>query len=202
MEMMEDDHGAYIMNSRDLCTMPRLNELLDVGLDSFKIEGRNKSEYYVAISTRAYRKAIDDWAENPTSWSAEKYVKELETLQNRGYTLGFLDGNAGPESLNYDISASNGEWRYAGRVMDKTEDSLIFEIKHKIEKGDVVEFLSPEQFEPICITMDEFYDAQSGKALEVISTGHLGQAIRIPLKKEILDKLPILSVARKFIGNK
>ena len=202
MEMMEDDHGAYIMNSRDLCTMPRLNELLEVGLDSFKIEGRNKSEYYVAIATRAYRKAIDDWAENPNSWTPDKYLKELETLQNRGYTLGFFDGNAGPESLNYDISASNGAWRYAGRVVEKTQDSVIFEIKHKIEKGDTLEFLSAEQFEPICVKMDEFYDSVTGQPLEVISTGHLGQSIRIPMKKEVLDKLTKLCVARKFIGDK
>lgn len=200
MQMDEDDHGAYIMNSRDLCLMPRLNELLDVGLDSFKIEGRNKSEYYVSVAARAYRKAIDDWAQNPKNWKPDEYVKELATLQNRGYTLGFFDGNAGPESLNYDISASNGEWRYAGRVMDKTEDSIILEIKHKIIKGDEIEFLSPYQFEPIHVKISDFYDAQNGKSLDVISTGHLGQAIRIPMEKDILDKLPVLSVARKFIG--
>ena len=200
MQMDEDDHGAYIMNSRDLCLMPRLNELLDIGLDSFKIEGRNKSEYYVSVAARAYRKAIDDWAGNPKEWKPDEYVKELSTLQNRGYTVGFFDGNAGPESLNYDISASNGEWRYAGRVMDKTEDSIILEIKHKIEKGDEIEFLSPSQFEPIRVKIADFYDAQNGKSLEVISTGHLGQAIRIPKEKDILDKLPPLSVARKFIG--
>ena len=188
------------MNSRDLCLMPRLNELLDVGLDSFKIEGRNKSEYYVSIAARAYRKAIDDWAENPKNWKPDEYVKELSTLQNRGYTLGFFDGNAGPESLNYDISASNGEWRYAGRVMDKTEDSVILEIKHKIIKGDEIEFLSPYQFEPIRVKVADFYDSQNGKSLEVISTGHLGQSVRIPVDKAILDKLPVLSVARKFIG--
>ena len=202
MEMMEDDHGAYIMNSRDLCLMPRLDELLNVGLDSFKIEGRNKSEYYVAIATRAYRKAIDDWYNNPKEWKPDEYVEELKTLQNRGYTLGFFDGNAGPESLNYDISASSGIWRYAGRVTDKTQDSIIFEIKHKIEKGDELEFLSPSQFEPVKVKMDEFYDTRNDKLLDVISTGHLGQSIRIPVSSDILDKLPILSVARKFIGNK
>ena len=200
MQMDEDDHGAYIMNSRDLCLMPRLNELLDVGLDSFKIEGRNKSEYYVSVAARAYRKAIDDWANDPKNWKPDEYVKELSTLQNRGYTLGFFDGNAGPESLNYDISASNGEWRYAGRVMDKTEDSIILEIKHKIMQGDEIEFLSPYQFEPVRVKISDFYDAQNGKSLEVISTGHLGQAVRIPMDKAILEKLPVLTVARKFIG--
>ena len=84
--------------------------------------------------------------------------------------------------------------------MDKTEDSIILEIKHKIIKGDEIEFLSPYQFEPVRVKIDDFYDAENGKSLEVISTGHLGQSIRIPMAKEILDKLPPLSVARKFIG--
>lgn len=201
MQMDEDDHGAYVMNSRDLCLMPRLNELLDVGLDSFKIEGRNKSEYYVSVAARAYRKAIDDWEKDPKNWKPDAYMRELSTLQNRGYTLGFFDGNAGPESLNYDISASGGQWRYAGRVMDKTADSIILEIKHKIVKGDELEFLSPAQFEPIRIQMNEFYDAENGKPLDVISTGHLGQAIRIPVSADVLKLLPVLSVARKFIGD-
>lgn len=200
MELEEDSHGTYIMNSRDLCLMPRLNEVMDVGLDSFKIEGRNKSEYYVAIAARAYRKAIDDYFDNPHTWTPDAYVAELATLQNRGYTLGFLDGNAGPESHNYDISASSGSWRYAGLVQFKTNDSLIFEIKHKIEKGDVIEFLSPEQFEPISWTMTEFYDARNDAPLETISSGHLGQAIRIPMPAAVLEKLPVLTVARKKIA--
>lgn len=200
MELEEDTHGTYIMNSRDLCLMPRLNEVMDVGIDSFKIEGRNKSEYYVAIAARAYRKAIDDYFDNPQAWTPDAYVAELATLQNRGYTLGFLDGNAGPESHNYDISASSGAWRYAGLVQTQTADSLIFEIKHKIEKGDVLEFLSPKQFEPIVWTMTDFYDACTDAPLETISSGHLGQAIRIPMPAAVLEKLPVLTVARKKIA--
>ena len=200
MELEEDTHGTYIMNSRDLCLMPRLNEVMDVGIDSFKIEGRNKSEYYVAIAARAYRKAIDDYFDNPQAWTPDAYVAELATLQNRGYTLGFLDGNAGPESHNYDISASSGAWRYAGLVQSQTADSLIFEIKHKIEKGDVLEFLSPKQFEPISWTMTDFYDARTDTPLETISSGHLGQAIRIPMPAAVLEKLPVLTVARKKIA--
>ena len=109
----EDEHGSYVMNSRDLCLMSRLDELMDVGLDSFKIEGRNKSEYYVAVAARAYRHAIDDYFSDPENWKPNTYLAELATLQNRGYTLGFFDGNAGPDSLNYELSASTGDWRYA-----------------------------------------------------------------------------------------
>ena len=199
-ELDEDDHGAYVMNSRDLCLMPRLNEVLDVGLDSFKIEGRNKSEYYVAISARAYRKAIDDYFDAPKKWKPDIYLHELSTLQNRGYTLGFLDGNAGPESLNYTLSASTGNWRYAGLVKDNKGGFITLEIKHKLEKGDEIEFLSPSRFEPVKIKLDTFYDEHNGKELEVISSGHLGQAVKIPVPDETAQFLPPLSVCRKQIG--
>lgn len=199
MEISEDEHGTYIMNSRDLCLMPRLNELLSVGLDSFKIEGRNKSEYYVAISARAYRKAMDDFEKNPDNWTPDIYLHELSTLQNRGYTLGFFDGNAGPESLNYEISASHGDWRYAGLIKGHTDAGLIFEIKHKINKGDEIEFLSPYQFEPIKIKINEMFDERNGKALDTISSGYLGQAVVIPVSDDVKSLLPPLSVARKYI---
>jgi putative protease len=90
LEMEEDDKGAYILNSKDLCLMPKLDKIISSGIDSLKIEGRNKSEYYVAQTARVYRKAIDDYFDNSESWSPDKYMKELITLQNRGYTLGFL----------------------------------------------------------------------------------------------------------------
>lgn len=199
MRIDEDEHGTYIMNSRDLCWLPRLPDLLPIGIDSFKIEGRNKSEYYAAITARTYRQAIDDWFENPESWNADKYMSEIMTLQSRGYTLGFLDGNAGPEAHNYDVSASAGGWRYAGLVQGMNNNRLIMEVKHKIVKGMELEFLSPHQFDPIRITVDIFYDARTGNAVDELSSGHLGQAIEIPVSSDILSKLPPLSVVRTKI---
>lgn len=199
MRIDEDENGTYIMNSRDLCWLPRLADLLPIGIDSFKIEGRNKSEYYAAITARTYRHAIDDWFENPEKWSPEKYMNELMTLQSRGYTVGFLDGNAGPEAHNYDVSASLGAWRYAGLVRGVNNNRLVMEIKHKIQKGMILEFLSPYKLEPIQITVDTFYDHRTGSEAEVISSGHLGQAIEIPLPAEIIKLLPPLSVVRTLI---
>lgn len=85
----EDNRGTYIMNSKDLCLMPKLDLILNAGIDLLKIEGRNKTPYYVAQTARAYRKAIDDWFDNPGEWRFEPYQAELDTLQNRGYTTGF-----------------------------------------------------------------------------------------------------------------
>ena len=76
---------------------------------------------------------------------------------------------------------------------------LIFEIKHKINKSDEIEFLSPYQFEPIKIKINEMFDERNGKALDTISSGYLGQAVVIPVSDDVKSLLPPLSVARKYI---
>ncbi len=196
MPILEDEHGTYIMNSRDLCWLPRLNDILPIGIDSFKIEGRNKSEYYTAITARAYRHAIDDWFQNPDNWQPEPYMNELMTLQSRGYTVGFLDGNAGPEAQSYDVSASTGDWRFAGIVRGHTADRLIVEVKHKITRGTILEALSPDTLTPIRIEVTDFFDTHTGKLLEDISSGRPGQTIAIPLESAEIRHLPTLSVLR------
>lgn len=200
LEMGEDEHGTYIMNSKDLCWLPRLAEVLPVGIDSFKIEGRNKSEYYTAITARAYRHAIDAWFKNPKTWSPEPFMREIETLQSRGYTVGFLDGNAGPEAQNYDVSASTGNWRYAGLIRGMQDDKIIMEVKHKIVRGMGLEILSPLQFEPIRLKVEDFYDATTGHLIDAMSSGHLGQAILIPISDEIKPLICGLNVVRTKIS--
>ncbi len=200
MEMTEDEHGTYIMNSRDLCWLPRLNEILPVGIDCFKIEGRNKSEYYAAVTARAYRHAIDAWFEQPDSWSADPFMAEIETLQSRGYTVGFLDGNAGPEAQNYDVSASSGNWRYAGLVRDVADGKMVMEVKHKITKGMRLEVLLPNRLEPLTLIVDDFYDERSGDLIGQMSSGHLGQAVIIPLPADGRDLVKPLCVVRTKIA--
>ncbi len=196
MQIDEDEHGTYIMNSHDLCWIRRLNDILPVGIDSFKIEGRNKSEYYVAVAARAYRRAIDDWFDHPDTWQPDLYWHEICTLQSRGYTVGFLDGNAGPEAQNYDVSASSGDWRYAGLVRGIKDGKLIVEVKQKMVTGMVLEFLSPKQFDPVQITLSDFYDERTGQLIDTMSSGRLGQCVLIPVTADQADLLPPLTVAR------
>ncbi|MBR5130784.1 MAG: U32 family peptidase C-terminal domain-containing protein [Alphaproteobacteria bacterium] len=200
MEMCEDEHGTYIMNSRDLCWLPRLNEVLPVGIDCFKIEGRNKSEYYAAVTARAYRHAIDAWFDNPKAWTAEPFMKEIETLQSRGYTVGFLDGNAGPEAQNYDVSASSGNWRYAGLVREVRDGKMVMEVKHKITKGMKLEILLSSRLEPLEIVVEDFYDERTGDLIGEMSSGHLGQAVVIPLPKDMEENVLPLCVVRTKIA--
>lgn len=194
--MEEDEHGSYILNSKDLCLMPKLNDILSVGFDSLKIEGRNKTEYYVAQTARVYRKAIDDYFKNPKNWKAGSYMKELATLQNRGYTLGFFNGIPDDNAQDYKDTSSRSSWRNAGIIKDSSDGFLTFEIKHKLKKGDKIEILSPFQYKPTKMTINEMYDTRNNRLLEEVNPGILGQGFKIPISKKDAKLFPENTITR------
>ncbi|MCL2390101.1 MAG: U32 family peptidase C-terminal domain-containing protein [Endomicrobia bacterium] len=196
LELEEDEHGSYILNSKDLCLMPKLDKILSAGFDSLKIEGRNKSEYYVAQTARIYRKAIDDYFESHENWMADIYMKELLTLQNRGYTLGFFDGIPGQEAQDYADTASRSEWRNAGVVKENKNGALKIELRHKLKKGDEIEILSPLRFEPVKIKLDKMFDADHGRLVEEIAPGKTKQSVIIQIEREICSRVPENTVIR------
>jgi putative protease len=185
LEMEEDDNGAYILNSKDLCLMPKLDKIISIGIDSFKIEGRNKSEYYVAQTARVYRKAIDDYFNNPDDWQSDKYMKELITLQNRGYTLGFFDGVPGQEAQEYVDTASKSDYRNAGVVRKNANGMLTIELRHKLKKGDEIEILSPFQFEPAKIVLNKIYNKDNDCSVEKLAPGKVNQSVKIPVDGDL-----------------
>lgn len=176
----EDDKGTYIMNSKDLCLMPKLPEILQSGINSLKIEGRHKSDYYTAMTARVYRHAIDAWYENPDKWSEIPFMDELETMQSRGYTLGFFEGMPTAKDYNYTSTLSLGKRLCLGMISGFDDRGLLLEVKGKITKGDRVEFLSPSTFTPTVVQISTVTDAKTDKELSSISAGTIGQAIRIP----------------------
>ena len=143
LPIQEDERGSYILNSKDLCLMPKLDDYLRIGVDSLKVEGRGKSEYYAAVVARAYRMAIDDYYADPENWDAADYMGELETVGNRGYTLAFHKGRLTNLSHGYEHTAAISTWEYAGVVSEVTEDAFLVEVKNKLEAGDVLELVSP-----------------------------------------------------------
>lgn len=206
-EVVEDEHGGYLLNSKDMCLMPRLNDILGIGMDSLKIEGRNKTEYYAGTVARAYRQAIDDYYENQQSWDYTKYMSELYALQNRGYCLGFHDGKLTNISQNYEYTRTLGEWLFAGSIVEWQGDDAIFEIRNYINSGEVIEFLIPHTLENFHLQMDEFEDAVSGEITPRVSAGE-GKKIRIRPHvwnmdiAEVKKLLPQYTIARKKQGLK
>lgn len=201
-EVVEDAHGGYMLNSKDMCLMPRLDDLLRIGMDSLKVEGRNKTEYYTGIVARTYRQAINDYYQDPSTWNYEKYMDDLNTLQNRGYCLGFHDGKLTNISQNYEYTRTLGDWLFAGSIAEWQGDEAIFEVRNYINSGEFIEFLLPGSLDNLRLSFSEFADATSGEITSKVSAGQ-GKSIRIPASAwplpvdEIKKCLPQYSIARK-----
>jgi len=199
----EDNFGSYILNSKDLCLMPVLPEYLKLGVDSLKVEGRNKSEYYAAITAKAYRHAIDSWYDDPDNWDPDPYLKELYTLQNRGYTMGFHEGRLEAVAHNYDRTKPVGGWQFGGVIKEWDGDEMIFEVRNFMIPGDVLEFLPPHEMEPIRLRVYDFIDGQTGEQTDKVSAGQ-GKSIRLHVSlfdqedpEGLKKRLPALTVARR-----
>ncbi|MBO6290153.1 MAG: U32 family peptidase C-terminal domain-containing protein [Alphaproteobacteria bacterium] len=206
-EIVEDEHGGYLLNSKDMCLMPRLNDILRIGMDSLKVEGRNKTEYYAGTVARAYRQAIDDWYSDSEHWDYRKYMDDLYALQNRGYCLGFHDGKLTNISQNYEYTRTMGEWLFAGSIVEWQGDDAVFEVRNYINSGETIEFLIPNTMENLRLCLHEFEDATSGEITPKVSAGQ-GKKIRLrpnvwnkPVE-EIKKLLPQYVIARKQEGLK
>jgi putative protease len=138
----EDEHGTYIMNSKDLRAVQHVAELVKMGVHSLKIEGRTKSTYYVARTTQVYRKAIDDaMAGKPFDMGM---MDQLEALSNRGYTEGFLRRHVPQEYQTYEQGSSFlGTQQVVGTVVERDEQWLTIDVKNKFAPGDQLELVNP-----------------------------------------------------------
>lgn len=143
----QDDKGTYIMNSKDLCLIEHLKELEEAGVGSFKIEGRNKSEYYIGVVARAYRRAI----ETDDKKEIKKLRKELETINYRDYTTGFLFGKA-IKGETYNDRAPIRKYNFVGVVKEKKDDLYKIEIRNQIKSGDTLELITPKDIKRVKIT--------------------------------------------------
>lgn len=179
----EDDRGSYIMNGKDLCLMPRLNEYLEIGVDSLKVEGRNRSAYYAAVAARAYRQAIDDWRASPKDWKPDAYMKELMTLPTRGYSFAFHEGRLTHHAHNYEDTRTLASMEYAGMIVDVTDDAFLVDIKNRILYGDVLEFVPPHLRSTLLLRIYEFEDVYN-KRTTTKEGIHAGQKplLRIPFE--------------------
>lgn len=141
MRIDEDQYGTYIMNAKDLMAIEHLHDMWKAGVESFKVEGRTKSIYYLAVTTRAYRKAIDDMmAGKPLDPSL---VDELNKVHNRSYTPGFLTGEK--ELQRYESGLTDITTReFAGLVVDFKPGQILVSPKNKLSVGDEVEVIMPK----------------------------------------------------------
>ena len=143
MPIMEDEHGTYIMNSKDLRAIESISKLAEIGVDSLKIEGRTKSIYYVARTAQSYRRAIDDAvAGKPFDYSL---LADLEGLANRGYTSGFLERHQTQDDQNYLSGHSTSKRsQFVGQVTEIDENGwALVDVKNHFRVGDEIEIIHP-----------------------------------------------------------
>ena len=177
MPIMEDEHGTYIMNSKDLRAIEHIGQLVNIGVDSLKIEGRTKSLYYVARTAQAYRQAIDDAVAKRTF--DPTLLGDLEGLANRGYTDGFYQRHHSHETQNYlrGHSESNRS-QYVGDItaFDDTNGMAEVLVKNRFQVGDRLEIIHPSGNQTV--KLSQMTDIH-GKSLDVAPGS--GHRVKIPL---------------------
>ncbi len=147
MPVYENERGTYIFNSKDLCMIEYIPEVLAAGIDSLKIEGRMKTALYVATVARTYRKAIDDYLESEEKYRAnmEWYQSEISKCTYRQFTTGFYFGKPDQNTQIYDNNTYVSEYVYLGMVNEVTEDGMIVtEQRNKFSLGDQIEIMKPD----------------------------------------------------------
>ena len=179
MPIDEDERGAYIMNSKDLCLMPRLADVVSANPDSLKIEGRNRSEYYVGSVVHAYRCALDAYARDPENFDPEPFMADLNRLETRGYTTAFFDGPVTPDAHNYETTRSTSDFHAAGVITAVTDENIIFELRNETRSGDEITFILPNTMDKISVKLDKIINAKNGEVVEKMAAG-MGNSILIP----------------------
>ena len=146
LPVYENDRGTYIFNSKDLCMIEHIPEMIDAGIDSFKIEGRTKTALYVACVARTYRKAIDDFLESEQKYrdNMDWYLSEISKCTYRQFTTGFYFGKPSEEAQIYDNNTYINEYVYLGMVDKKDSESAYIEQKNKFCVGDEIEIMKPD----------------------------------------------------------
>ena len=144
MEIEEDDRGTYILNSKDLCLIRHIKELADAGVCSFKIEGRMKTEYYLATVINAYRRALDVFYKTGENIKDEYFIRELEKTAHREFTTAYLLGD-NDRTENFDDSQSKGTRKFIASVLDYKDGYAFVEMRNRFKVGDRLEVLSPSE---------------------------------------------------------
>ncbi len=178
----EDGRGTYLLSAKDLCLINRIPEIVDMGVESLKIEGRLKTEYYLATVVNAYRCAIDDYLANRDNWEPTKYQIELDKAMSRKYSELFYDREDNRDIQNYDDDGrSTVPYEYGAKILEKKDGLSIVEVRNKLQVGSQYEMIVPGKIEPEIITIDELYDIETNEKIDVVNPGKADQKVLMKL---------------------
>ncbi len=178
MPAFEDEHGTYIMNSRDLRAVEHVEQFVLMGLSSLKIEGRTKTHFYAARTAQVYRRAIDAAAEGRSLDS--EALRDLDSLSNRGYTDGFYSRRPISELQNYDSGRSvSRQQQFAGELMGLEGGEMIVDVKNRFRVGDEMELMTPTG--NVTFTIDALF-SEKGQAIDVAPGS--GYVVRLAIPEQ------------------
>ena len=187
MPVETDDKGTYIFSSKDLCLIAEIPEIVDMEIDSLKIEGRLKTEYYLATVINAYRNAIDDYIKNPEGYNPGKYLKELEKTKTRGLTTFYFNDRNNKDFQDYSGRQYNSFYEFGGKVIESLADNkVLIEIRNKLSIGDTLELIVPGQIEPVVFNINQLWNDETGEEIDTVNPGKAEQKVilKIPCKVE------------------
>lgn len=187
MPVEHDENGTYIFSSKDMCLVKEIPEIIELGVNSLKIEGRLKTEYYLASVVNAYRNAVDDYLKDPEHYDYTKYLKELEKTKTRGLTTFYFNDRNNKDFQEYEGKQYNPDYEFGGKVLEYKEDKkYLIEIRNKLTVGDKMEILIPGNIEPIVFEIQDLWDSETEERIETVNPGKAGQAVlmELPIKAE------------------
>ena len=184
LPVYENERGTYIFNSKDLCMIEHIPDLIDAGIDSFKIEGRMKTALYVATVARTYRKAIDDYLESPEKYEANMpwYMEQIKSCTYRLFTTGFFYGKPSEEAQIYDNNTYEKGYTYLGIVGERNAAGMYkMEQRNKFSVGEEIEVMKPDG-RNVLVTVKALMD-EEGQPME--SCPHPQQIFYVDLGMEL-----------------
>ena len=186
MPVEYDDKGTYIFSSKDLCLIKEIPEIIEMGVDSLKIEGRLKTEYYLASVVNAYRNAIDDYIKNPKDYDYAKYLKELEKTKTRGLTTFYFNDRNNKDFQEYEGKQYNPNYEFGGKIIDCSDSKIVVEIKNKLVVGDYLEVIIPNKIKPYEFKIEQLWDTETDEKIQFVNPGRAGQSVKmnIPINVE------------------
>lgn len=184
MPVEQDQHGTYILSSKDMCLIKELPEIIEMGVDSLKIEGRLKTEYYLATIINTYRTAIDDYIKDPENYDYTKYLNELEKTKTRGLTTFYFNDKNNRDFQEYEGKQYNPNFEFGGKVQEFNKEKSIIEIKNRLQIGDKLELIIPDQIEAFKFTIDKLWDAETDEPIEFVNPGKEGQKVKLHIPVE------------------
>ena len=186
MPIEPSEYGTSIFSSKDLCLIKEIPEIIQMGVDSLKVEGRLKTEYYIASVIGVYRNAIDDYLKKPQEYDYKKYLAELEKVKTRALTTFYFNDRNNKDIQDYSGRQYNEEYEFGGKIVEYDKEKSIVEIKNKLSVGDTIELLVPYKLEPEIFKIEKLWDIDTNEEIDFISPGVKEQKVimKIPVKCE------------------